>query len=152
TAQPGPGAAAPAAAGAAPTTAAAAPFTPRPARGFNNQTLRMVFHASLGGSQIRVHLSNAYGASPLTIGAAHVALRSTDSGIVPASDRALTFGGRPSVTIPVGAEMVSDPVAVEVPKLGDLAVSVFVPGDTGPADVHTLGLHTTWISKEGDFT
>jgi lysophospholipase L1-like esterase len=128
-----------------------AQFTPRPARGFNDQTLRMVFHASLGGSQIRVHLSNAYGSAPLAVGAAHVALHGVDSAIVPASDRALTFGGSGSVTIPVGAEMISDPVALNVPKLADLAVSVFVPGDTGPADVHSLGLHTTWIAK-GDLS
>ena len=134
---------------------AAGPVAPpptRPARGFNNQTLRMVFHASLGGSQLRVHLSNAYGASPLVVGTAHIALHGTDSAIVAASDRPLTFGGRASVTIPVGAEMISDPVALDVPKWADLAVSVFVPGDTGPADVHSLGLHTTWISKEGDFS
>jgi lysophospholipase L1-like esterase len=143
---------APSAPGGAPAAAAAPQFITRPARGFNNQTVRMVFHASLGGSQVRVHLSNAYGASPLVVGTAHIALHGADSAIVAGSDRALTFGGRSSVTIPVGAEMISDPVALDVPKLGDLAVSVFVPGDTGPADVHSLGLHTTWVSGPGDFT
>jgi len=144
-----PGVAAPVA--AAPT-APIAPPTPRPARGFNNQTLRMVFHASLGGSQVRVHLSNAYGASPLVVGAAHIALHGADSGIVAGSDHALTFGGRSSTTIPVGAEMISDAVAMDLPKVAELAVSVYVSGDTGPADVHSLGLHTTWVSQAGDFT
>ena len=112
----------------------------------------MVFHASLGGSQVRVHLSNVYGASPLVVGTAHIALHGADSAIVAGSDRPLTFGGHNSVTIPVGAEMISDAIALNVPKLAELAVSVFVPGDTGPADVHSLGLHTTWVSTEGDFT
>lgn len=146
--------------GAAPAANANAPAPnpntpPRPApppSAFNNQTLRMIVRTSLGGNRIRVHLSNAFGATPLQVGAAHVALRSMDSSIVPGSDHPLTFGGAASTTIPAGAEMLSDPVDLAVPKLTDLAVSVFVPGDTGPASAHSLGLHTTYISKEGDFT
>ena len=133
----------------------AAPATPpqvRPARSFNNQTLRMTVKTSIGGSKLRVHLSNAFGTVPLTIGAAHIALHGTDSAIVPGSDRALTFNGKPSVTIPIGAEMISDPIALDVPALGNLAISVYVPGDSGPASTHALGLHTTWISANGDFT
>jgi lysophospholipase L1-like esterase len=41
---------------------------------------------------------------------------------------------------------------MEVPKQGDLAVSVYVPGDTGIATTHSVGLHTTFISKTGDLT
>jgi lysophospholipase L1-like esterase len=135
-----------------------APPTPAPARpapppsGFNNQTVRMIVRASLGGSRVRVHLSNAFGATPLTIDAAHIALHGMDSAIVTASDRALAFNGKPSVAIPPGAEMISDPVTLDVPNLADLAISIHVPGDTGPASTHSLGLHTTYISKEGDFT
>jgi lysophospholipase L1-like esterase len=134
--------------------ATAAPVPPRvaPPSAFNNQTLRMIVRTSLGGSRLRVHLSNAFGATPLSVGAAHIALRGTDSAIVPASDRPLTFSGMAAVIIPAGAEMISDPVSLDVPKLSDLAVSVFVPGDTGAASNHALGLHTTYISKEGDFT
>jgi lysophospholipase L1-like esterase len=112
----------------------------------------MIVRTSVGGNRLRVHLSNAFGATPLTIGGAHVALRSKDSAITPGSDRLLTFNGMPSVTIPAGAEMLSDPVDLDTPKLSELAVSVFVPGETGPASAHSLGLHTTYISKEGDFT
>ncbi len=148
-----PSAAAPTAPAA--TSPAAPPVTPpqmRPARSFNNQTLRMTVRASMGGSHLRVHLSNAFGTAPLIVGSAHIALHATDSAIVPGSDRALTFSGKPSVTIPIGAEMLSDTVALDVPPLANLAVSVYVPGDTGPASTHALGLHTTWISAEGDFT
>lgn len=112
----------------------------------------MAVRASVGGNRIRVHLSNAFGTVPLTVGAAHVALKGDGSAIVAGSDRPLTFGGRSVVTIPIGAETISDPVSLDVPRLGELAVSVFVPGDSGAASVHALGLHTTWISKEGDFT
>jgi lysophospholipase L1-like esterase len=97
-------------------------------------------------------LSNAFGTSDLNIGAAHIALRSKDSEITPGTDRPLLFNGKPSVTIPPGALMLSDPVEFNVPKLSDVAVSVYVPGEAAPATQHTLGLHTTYISKEGDFT
>lgn len=131
----------------------AAPAPPRPPSGsFNNQTVRMIARSSLGGNRVRVHLSNVFGASPLSVGAVHIALRSTDSAIVPGSDRALSFNGKPSVVIPVGAEMLTDAIDFNVPKLTDLAISVYVPGDTGLASVHALGLHSTYISKEGDFS
>jgi lysophospholipase L1-like esterase len=64
----------------------------------------------------------------------------------------LTFGGDPSITIPPGALVVSDPVELEVPDRGDLAVSIFVPENTGPATWHFLGQQTSFISPPGDFT
>ncbi len=77
---------------------------------FNDQTIRMIVHTSLGGRRARVTLSNAFGNSPLTIGAVHVALRSRESAIVAGSDRALAFNGKPGVTIAPGAHVMSDPV------------------------------------------
>ena len=120
--------------------------------GFNNQTIRMVARTSIGGSRIRVELSNAFGTTPLVVGAAHIALRSKESTIVPGTDHALLFNGKPSTTIPPGAMMLSDATDFDAPKLTDLAVSVYVPGPTGPASAHSLGLHTTYVSKEGDLT
>jgi lysophospholipase L1-like esterase len=114
---------------------------------FNDQTVRMVVHTSLGGRRARVALSNAFGNGPLTIGAAHVALRSKESAIVPGSDRALMFNGKPGITIAPGAHVISDPVDLDVPQLGDLAISVYVPGDSGQLTLHNTGLHTTYIAK-----
>jgi lysophospholipase L1-like esterase len=131
---------------AAPGRAAQAPS------GFNNQTVRMVVHTSIGGRRARVQLSNAFGTAPLKIGAAHVALRDKESAILPASDHALTFSGKASFTIPPGAEIISDSVDLDVPKLGDLAISVYVPGEVPAPTTHGTGLHTTYISKAGDFT
>ena len=119
---------------------------------FNNQTLRLIVHVSLGGDDIRIRLSNAYGTTSLTIGAAHIALRSTGAQIVPDSDRVLTFSGQSSITIPPGALIVSDPVELAVPALGDLAVSLYLPGNTGPATFHAEGKQTSYISPSGDFT
>src|SRR5258708_7459157 len=54
---------------------------------FSNQTIRNIVHTSVGGDMIRIRLSNAFGTSPLQIGAAHVALRTTASNINPTTDR-----------------------------------------------------------------
>ncbi len=133
---------------------AAAPAKPGPAplRSFNNQTIRMVVNTSIGGRSVRVELANTFGMDRLKIGSAHIALRDHDSAIVPASDRKLTFSGLASATIPPGASLISDPVDLAVPAVGDLVVSVYLPGDSGPPTQHATGLHTTYISSEGDFT
>ena len=119
--------------------------------GFNNQTLRQIVHTSLGGHQVRVRLST-FGAKSLVIGAAHIAVRDAGAAIVPRSDRTLTFGGKPSITIPPGAPILSDPVGLVVPALGDLAVSIYVPGNTGPATWQVEARQTSYISPPGDFT
>jgi lysophospholipase L1-like esterase len=135
----------------APRVAAPGRAAPAPS-GFNNQTVRMVVHTSIGGRRARIQLSNAFGTTPLKIGAAHVALRDKESAIVAASDHPLTFSGKTSFTIPPGAEIISDPLDLEVPKLGDLVISVYVPGEVATPTTHGTGLHTTYISKTGDFT
>src|SRR5437870_8474853 len=86
--------------------------TPAPAEGaaFANDTLRMIPRVSIGGSRLRVRISNAYGIRPLAIGAAYVGVRSTGPGIVSGSNRRLSFGGETSATIAAGALIVSDPV------------------------------------------
>ena len=45
-------------------------MAPAPAEtgSFNNQTLRMTMRGSLGGNQVRVRISNAYGRRPLDLG------------------------------------------------------------------------------------
>ena len=58
---------------------------------FNQQTIRQIVHTSIGGSKARVVLSNAYGTGPVTIGAAHLALRDKEGAIQTAAGGALTF-------------------------------------------------------------
>jgi lysophospholipase L1-like esterase len=119
--------------------------------GFNNQTLRQIVHTSVGGRQVRIRLS-AFGAKSLVIGAAHIALQLSGLTIVAGSDRTLTFGGKPTITIPAGALVLSDPVNLNVPALGNLAISIFVPENTGPATWHFEARQTSYVSPAGDFT
>jgi len=84
------------------------------------------------------------------IGAARLAVAAAKGAIDPATDRVLTFSGRPSVTVPPGAPAVSDPVDLDVRALETLAVSVHVPRWTGPTVVHPDAVQTAYISELGD--
>lgn len=127
-----------------------------PAVNFDNQTLRQVVHVSLGGERIRVVLSNAFGTAPLAVGAAQVALRAQEASIRPSSSRVLTFGGHPTTSIPAGAVVFSDPVALAVPARADLAIDLYLPGDTAasasPLTTHSAAHQTNYISTEGNHT
>jgi lysophospholipase L1-like esterase len=111
----------------------------------------MVVNPSIAGRTIRVELTNAFGKNRLKIGAANVALHAKDSAIVPSSNRTLTFSGSPAAIIPAGATLLSDPVDLAIPALGDLVVSLYIPEDSGPPTQHATGLHTTYISPAGNF-
>jgi lysophospholipase L1-like esterase len=129
---------------------------PAPAEGvaLANQTLRMNLRISIGGSTLRVRLSNAYGTRPLAVGAVRVGVRSRGPGIAPETARTVTFGGEGSATIAVGALLVSDPVELSVAPLTDLAVSIHLPGDL-PASFGITGRYarqTNTISPPGDFS
>ncbi len=118
---------------------------------YNNQTIREIVHTSVGGSQVRVRISNTFGSAPLVIGAAHVAVTSSGSSIVPSTDRALTFGGRTSVTIPAGAPALSDPVDLHVQPVSDIAVSIYLPSLT-LGETTTFLQGASFVSSPGNFT
>lgn len=122
-----------------------------PGATFTDQTLRQIVHVSIGGTLVRVRLSNEFGTVPLEVGAAHVALQSEGASIVPGSDRTLTFGEEPLVSIPPGEGVVSDPVHLVFFARSNLAVSIYLPGTTGPATWHEIGKQTAYISPEGNF-
>ena len=129
-------------------------FAPMPFVHFTNQTLRQIVHTSIGGSKARVVLSNAYGTAPVTIGAAHIALREKDGAIQAASGRPLTFSGKPTITIPANAVMYSDPVNLTVPQMADLAIDVYLPGTTnapGTLTMHNSAFQTSYISETGNY-
>ena len=107
------------------------------AEGTDGTTLREIVHVSLGGPTVRVIFTNEFGLDPLTIGAAQIALSTDAAAITPASAVPLTFNGKPSITIPPGALVVSDPVAFKLAPASNLAVSLFLPDQP----VNQLTLH-----------
>ncbi|MGI3899789.1 MAG: SGNH/GDSL hydrolase family protein [Janthinobacterium lividum] len=118
-----------------------------------NQTIRQVVRLSTGGTAVRIRISNELGTGPLVIGAAHVAKPGQEQGSIDVTtDHVLTFGGRPSIVIPPGAPAISDAVQVNTKALDSLAISLFVPRDTGPTATHPLGRATAYIADGGDTT
>ena len=119
---------------------------------FENQTVRQIVQISAGGTRVRIKLSNEYGVGSLIIGSAHVALRAGAASIIPSTDRTLKFHGQDSVVIPQGAVALSDPVNLNVPSNTALAISLYVPQNTGYATYHESGNQTVYVSTPGDFS
>ena len=112
-------------------------------------TIRQIVHTSIGGTTLRMHLSNAFGTRPLHLLSVHIA-RSTDlatSKIDTATDKALTFNGAPDVIIPPGAQYVSDPVAFSAPKLSDIAITIHFDQPPMPETGHPGSRATTYITN-----
>lgn len=116
-----------------------------PAPGFADSTLRQIIHLSLGGKRIRVRFSNAFGSAPLTIPAAHVALSAGGPAIHEKTDKALEFHGQPSVTIPAGALVYSDPLEFDLPPLADVAVTIHLSGVPEGITTHPGSRETSYL-------
>jgi len=117
-----------------------------------NTTYRNIVHTSLGGSAVRVQLTNEFGTEPLTVGAAHVAISAGGGSIQAGSDHGLTFNGRPTVEIPAGAFVLSDPVTMQAAPLSDLVVSIYVPEQRiRNTTCHPFGDSTNYVLR-GDAT
>jgi lysophospholipase L1-like esterase len=104
------------------------PHNALPVGDLRDATVRQIFHLSAGGTALRVHLSNAFGTEALHFVSVHIAhpLSAASPAIDALSDRPLTFAGLAEVTVPPGAEFVSDPLVLAVPPLSDLAVSFYL--------------------------
>ncbi len=116
-------------------------------RSLFDQTIRQYGRVSVGGQKVRVRFSNLYGTAPLTIDAAHVALGGEGGSIKEGTDKPLTFGGEASVTIPPGAPALSDPVELDVPALGTVAVSAFFAEISPTTTWHNDGRQKAYIAS-----
>ena len=117
-----------------------------PAEDLHDATVRQIFHLSIGGSALRVHVSNAFGTESLRFAAVHAArpVSPASAAIDPASDRALYFAGNPGVTVPPGAEIISDPLDFPVDPMADLAVTFHLDAAPARQTGHPGSRATTW--------
>ncbi|MDR6225782.1 SGNH/GDSL hydrolase family protein [Desmospora profundinema] len=122
------------------------------AEGVSNRTVRMILRPHLEGDRVRVRLSNVFGEGPVTFGAASIAVVWKDAATVPGSQRVLTFNGKRSVTLEAGQSVQSDPVRFAVSRERDVAVNVFVEGDSGSITWHRMAKQTSFLSEKGNFT
>ena len=106
-------------------------------------------HSSVAGTALRIHLSNLRSTTPLTLGAVSVATQAGQATAVAGSQRAVTFSHRRSVTIPAGAELVSDPVPMSVEAQQNILVSLYLPHATSSATWHSDAFDTSYLSRRG---
>lgn len=130
------------------TTANAASDQPT---SFSNQTLREIVHTTIGGSMVRLRLSNTFGTRAIHLDAVFVGMQKDGATLVPHSNHEVTFSGKHSIAIPEGAEVLSDPVALSLAPEQDLSISLFAADETGPATVHGSALQTNYVSDAGNF-
>jgi lysophospholipase L1-like esterase len=119
-----------------------------------NQTVRQIVRTSIGGSRVRVVLSNAFGTAPIEIGAGHVALRDKDAAIVAASAKQLTVDGASTFSVLAGATVVTDAVDLAVAPVSDLVIDLYLPKDLGigpsPVTTHNGASQTNFVSETGN--
>jgi len=125
-------------------------YFPSAAKTFSNVTIRQLIRPSLGGQRVRVLFSNEFGNRALVIGRARIAL----AGAIARSEKALSFNGHPTVTIPSGATMLSDPADLTFRPLATIAISIYLPQSTmgTVSTVHQDGRQSGSVSGPGDFT
>jgi lysophospholipase L1-like esterase len=127
---------------------------PVPANGARNQTFRMIVRPDGWGRQARLRFSNAFGTRPLILDGVYAGLALGGPAVVKGSNRPVSFGGRPEVTVAPGASAWSDPVDLafvhdpDAPELGGrkLAVSFHVAGESGPMTWHAKALTTSFVT------
>lgn len=120
----------------------------------SERSLRLVVRTTLGGSAVRIRLTNVFGRTPLTIGAARVGLRADKANLVPGSNLPVTFGGAASTVIAAGAQVLSDAVPLATLVGRDVAVSLYLPGAVTTPSIHAQAFQTHFISANdsGDLT
>lgn len=118
-----------------------------PAADLRDATVRQIFHLSVGGNALRVHLSNVFGMEALHFTSVHVArsLSPSSAAIDPASDRSLRFAGSAEVTVPAGAEFVSDPLDDSFASLSDVAVTFYLEAAPPVETAHPGSRATSYI-------
>lgn len=120
---------------------------PVPGDQLAGRTLRMQVRSEVAGDEVRLRLSNRFGSGPLSVGRASVAR----AGNPPAVDAPVpvAFAGTEGVTIPPGADVLSDPVAMPGTEL---AVSLFLTDVPSEISSHPVALRTAFLSGPGDAT
>jgi lysophospholipase L1-like esterase len=117
--------------------------------GFRDHTVRQVVRVGVGGTRLRIRLSNVFGTRPLRVDGATVGRSAGGALVWPDTLRKVTFGGSSGTVIPPGREAVSDAVPLSTSPLERLTVNLRFTGATGPATFHRFALDSTYRA-DGD--
>jgi lysophospholipase L1-like esterase len=120
--------------------------------GCDDCTIRNIVHTSIGGQEIRIHISNVFGTAPLVVAHATVALPAApgSASVEAGTLTEVTFGGAASVTIPAGQDVWSDPIPLAVPANSDLLVTTYTPGDPTPFTYHPDAQEYSYYTSGAD--
>ena len=130
-------------------TWASAPVAGKASPALAAQTLRQIVRTSVGGSEVRIRVSNLFGAQPLRIEDVHLAIASTGGAIVAGTDHTARFAHRTFAIVAPGSSLVSDPIPMKLPALTEVAVTFYLPEDPGPITWHPSA-HGTNYWAPGD--
>jgi lysophospholipase L1-like esterase len=115
----------------------------------SNATVRMIARVTAPGDSVRLRLDNTFGTAPVTFGKATIGLRVRGPAVAVGMVKPVSFAGKDSVTIAAGATIVSDPMALHVEALQDLAVSLFVSGTDVQPSQHNNAQVTSYLTGNG---
>lgn len=113
--------------------------------GLEDQTVRTIAHLGSGGEQVRIRISNVWADQPLQVAEAAAAFRDSGAGVDPGSVHELTFEGETTVTVPAGADVLSDPIDLPVRAAQELAVSLYLP-EQSDTTWHQQALSTQYLA------
>ncbi|MFF2516707.1 SGNH/GDSL hydrolase family protein [Streptomyces sp. NPDC058086] len=111
-----------------------------------DRSYRLIVRTSVGGTNMRIRLSNAFGEHPVTFASAYAGLRKRGAELVHGSNRQLSFGGASSVTVPAGETVLSDPLPGKLAAQSDLVISLYVTGAQGPTTGHGMAMQTNYAT------
>jgi hypothetical protein len=128
---------------------------PTPEAGARDQSFRLVLMPEIWGNKARLRFTNVFGTRPVTFDGVHAGLQLGSATLMPGTNRAVTFGGKPSIMVEPGKDVWSDPVALAFVKDAKaltgrkLAVSFHVAGESGPMTWHAKALQTSYVTAPG---
>ncbi|MFI6495326.1 SGNH/GDSL hydrolase family protein [Streptomyces sp. NPDC050564] len=112
-----------------------------------DRSYRLIVRTSVGGTNMRIRLSNAFGDHPVTFASAYAGLQQQGAALVHGSNRQLSFGGAASVTVPAGETVLSDPLPGKLAAQANLVISLYVTGAQGPTTGHGMAMQTNYATS-----
>ncbi|WP_406350188.1 SGNH/GDSL hydrolase family protein [Streptomyces sp. NBC_00658] len=118
----------------------------RQSAGPADRSYRLIVRTSVGGTNMQIRLSNAFGENPVTFASTYAGLQKQGAELVRGSNRQLSFGGAASVTVPAGETVLSDPLPGKLAAQSNLVVSLYVTGAQGPTTGHGMAMQTSYAT------
>ncbi|MFC4006125.1 GDSL-type esterase/lipase family protein [Nonomuraea purpurea] len=120
--------------------------------GLRGLTVRNVVRTSVGGTDLRIRLTNAFGRGPVTFGHVYVGVPDAGASLEPGSNRMVTFGGSPRVRLAPGATALSDPLPYPVGPRRRLAISLYLDGECDVITGRNRATAPAWPSEPPSIT